>query len=321
MRPLVVDNYIVKAPVLTILRRLQVVLTNGKLKDVKEGSENIVVTCPDHDGGRESHPACNIYIGDNPDIPYGYYNCFVCPSRGNFLKFVAHCFDSSEEYAKKWLTTTFESEIFEQKTYFGEPLSFGPKKKKTKTLDKSVLDQYQTWTPYLGQRKLSRGVCEAFNVRYDPYYRQVLFPTYDLHGNLVMIPKRSIDTKSFYLDREVEKPVYCLDYIAKHKYRTAIITEGPFDCLTGWEYGYPTCATFGQISDYQIDQLNKSGVRVLYAAFDNDYAGQIFTRTLKAKLRDHILVVEVKLPTGKKDLNDLTREEFSRVIEAASNSQ
>jgi DNA primase len=135
-----------------------------------------------------------------------------------------------------------------------------------------------------------------------------------------MMPKRSIDTKTFYLDKDIEKPVYCLDYIVKNNFKTAIITEGPFDCLTGWEYGYPTCATFGKISDYQIEQLNKSCLNVIYTCFDNDAAGKSFTEILKNKLDKRILIVEVQLPAGKKDLNELSKEELDKIIKKASNS-
>jgi DNA primase len=106
----------------------------------------------------------------------------------------------------------------------------------------------------------------------------------------------------------------------KNQFKTALITEGPFDCLTGWEYGYPTCATFGKISDYQIEQLNKSCLNVIYTCFDNDAWGRTFTETLKNKLDKRILIVEVQLPNGKKDLNDLTKEELDKIIKKASNS-
>lgn len=319
MRQLRIDNYVINVSVMEVLQRLRVSLTNGKLRDVRDGTENIVVTCPDHGGGREAHPACNIYIGNDSKIPYGYFNCFVCGSNGSFLRFVAHCFDSSEEYAKNWLLKNFEGELVEAAFDVGEDLELKPKKR-IKKLSESVLDNYQTWHPYLGQRKLSREICELFKVRYDPYYRQVIFPAYDIYGNLVMLPKRSIDTKSFYLDKEIEKPVYCLDYINKHNFKSAVITEGPFDTLTGWEYGYPTCGTFGRLSDYQIDQINKSCITVLYAAFDNDEAGQIFTRVLRTKLDKRILIKEVKLPQGKKDINDCSREEFIECMQKAINS-
>lgn len=323
MAYLKVDNYIINKPILDILYRLQLTLTNGKLKDIKKpsgGADNIVVTCPHHGDGRESTPACNIYIGEDGKLPYGFFNCFVCGERGSFTKFVAECFDSSEAYAKNWLIKTFEGELVEQQVFLDEPIQIGKTKVKTTKLNPQVLENYLKWSPYLGQRKLSRDICELFNVRYDPKYRQIIFPTYDLKGNLVMMPKRSIDTKTFYLDKDVEKPVYCLDYIVKNNFKTAIITEGPFDCLTGWEYGYPTCATFGKISDYQIEQLNKSCLNVIYTCFDNDAAGKSFTKILKNKLDKRILLVEVQLPTGKKDLNELSKEELDKIIKKASNS-
>lgn len=321
MRPLIIDNYVINKPIKDILYRLQLALTNGKLKDIKVGLDNIVVTCPRHDEGRESTPACNIYIGDDSNIPYGYSNCFVCGKIGTFSQFVAECFDTSEAYAKHWLIKTFEAEVIEAPVYMAEDIQIGPKPKKStyKILDKSILEEYQKWTPYLGRRKLSREICEIFNVRYDPKYRQVIFPTYDIKGNLVMMPKRSIDTKTFYLDKNVEKPVYCLDFIMKNNFKSAIITEGPFDCLTGWEYGYPTCATFGKISDYQIEQLNKSCITVLYACFDSDAAGKSFTQILKRKLDKRIILVEVELPSGKKDLNELSKEELDNCIKNSKN--
>ena len=316
------NKYILKASVIEVLYRLRLALTNGKLRDIKEDTENIVVSCPAHGNGLEAHPACNIYVGSDSEIPYGYFNCFVCGTKGTFLKFVALCFDSSEDFARAWLLKNFNSEIIPTAMYLGEPIVLNrPKKKRTIILDEQVLDTYQSWHPYLGERKLSREVCEKFKVRYDPYFRQIIFPAYDIFGNLVMLPKRSIDTKSFYLDKEFEKPVYCLDTIIKEDYKWAVITEGPFDTLTGWEYGYPTCGTFGTISEYQIEQLNLSGIRTFYAAFDNDEAGRIFTRILKTRLRSGIVVREVQLPKGRKDLNELTREEFNACLQKAMNSQ
>lgn len=321
MRQLKIDNYILNVPVIDVLYRLRLALTNGKLREIKDGTENIVVTCPDHSGGQESHPACNIYIGEDSNIDYGYFNCFVCGSRGSFLRFVAHCFESSEEYAKNWLLKNFEGQVIENKIFLGEEIKIGKKTKKAlPKLDEAILDQYQTWTPYLGQRKLSREVCEFFNVRYDPKYRQVIFPAYDIHGNLVMLPKRSIDTKTFYLNKEQEKPVYCLNYIEKYGYKTALVTEGPFDTLTGWQYGFPTIGMWGQFSDYQIEQINKSCLNVLYIAFDNDEAGEKFRQALKTRLNSRFILIDVKLPKGKKDINDLTKEEFETCIKNASNS-
>ena len=320
MRPLIVDNYVINnVNIIDILNKLRLTLTNGKLKDIEVKSDNILVTCPVHDGGKENKPACNIYIGDNDELPYGYFNCFVCGAHGTFLKFVAECFESSVGYAKEWLIKTFNGTLREQTVLLGDEININKAIQHKRYLDKSILDTYQKYCPYLAKRKISRDICELFNVRYDPKYRQVIFPTYDLHGNLVMMPKRSIDTKTFYLDKDVEKPVYCLDYVMKNNFKTVIITEGPFDCLTGWEYGFPTIATFGKISDSQIEQINRSCINIIYAMFDNDAAGRSFTETLKKKLTKRIIIIEPKFPDGKKDINDLTKEELLNAIKSAQN--
>ena len=320
MRQLIIDNYVINKPIEEILTLLKLSLTNGKLKDIENKGDNILVTCPHHDGGHEKTPACNIYIGNDTKLPYGYFNCFVCGEKGSFLKFVAECFDAPESYAKAWLLKNFGGELVAKNLFMGEPIVLNRNKGIKKHLDESILDQYQTWNPYLAKRKLSREICELFKVRYDPKYRQVIFPAYDIKGNLVMLTKRSIDTKSFYLDKDVEKPVYCLDYVMKNNIKTVLITEGPFDCLTGWEYGFPTIATFGKISDYQIEQINKSCINIIYAAFDNDAAGRSFLETLKRKLTKRIIVIETKFPAGRKDVNDLSKEELQEIIKNARNS-
>ena len=320
MRQLIIDNYVINKPIEEILTLLKLSLTNGKLKDIENKGDDILVTCPHHDGGHEKTPACNIYIGNDTKLPYGYFNCFVCGEKGSFLKFVAECFDAPESYAKAWLLKNFGGELVAKNLFMGEPIVLNRNKGIKKHLDESILYQYQTWNPYLAKRKLSREICELFKVRYDPKYRQVIFPAYDMNGNLVMLTKRSIDTKSFYLDKDVEKPVYCLDYIMKNNIKTVLITEGPFDCLTGWEYGFPTIATFGKISDYQIEQINKSCINIIYAAFDNDAAGRSFLETLKRKLTKRIIIIETKFPAWRKDLNDLTKEELQEIIKNARNS-
>ena len=320
MRQLIIDNYVINKPIEEILTLLKLSLTNGKLKDIENKGDDILVTCPHHDGGHEKTAACNIYIGNDTKLPYGYFNCFVCGEKGSFLKFVAECFDAPESYAKAWLLKNFGGELIAKNLFMGELIVLNRNKGIKKHLDESILDQYQTWNPYLAKRKLSREICELFKVRYDPKYRQVIFPAYDMNGNLVMLAKRSIDVKSFYLDKDVEKPVYCLDYVMKNNIKTVLITEGPFDCLTGWEYGFPTIATFGKISDYQIEQINKSCINIIYAAFDNDAAGRSFLETLKRKLTKRIIIIETKFPAWRKDLNDLTKEELQEIIKNARNS-
>ena len=135
-----------------------------------------------------------------------------------------------------------------------------------------------------------------------------------------MAPKRSIVYKNFYLDSEQEKPVYCLDYIIKNNITTAMICEGPFDVLTCYTYGYPAIGTFGNPSPYQINAINRSPIKILYLAMDNDAAGRRMANTIRAGLDPRIIIKEVKWPPGKKDPNELSFEEFNAVMTAAKQS-
>ena len=64
-------------------------------------------------------------------------------------------------------------------------------------------------------------------------------------------------------------------------------------------------------SDKQIDTLNRSGIRCITSMFDNDAAGLRFYERLKKKLNPDILLCRAQLPSGKKDINELTFDEFN----------
>lgn len=315
MRILRIDKYIIDTPLLEIIQRLRVELTNGKLRDIKPGTDDIVVTCPHHSDGRERKAACNIYIGDNEKIPYGFTRCFVCDFKTDFVGFVAECFDSSKEFAKDWLIKNY-GEASEDYVFLGEDIEINSRKK-SKVLDESILDQFQSWTPYLQKRRLNRTICEKLKVKYDSKNRQVVFPVYDINNNLKMLARRSIDTKFFYLDKEQDKEVYCLNVIQKNNVKKCILAEGPIDALTGWSFGYPTIATLGNVSDYQIEQINKSCLNAIYIATDNDATGNKIRQYIKKKLNKRIMVFDIIIPKPFKDLNDLDYETFLKCLENA----
>ncbi len=315
MRILRIDKYIIDTPLLEIVQRLRVELTNGKLRDIKPGTDDIVVTCPHHSSGKERKAACNIYIGNNEKIPYGFTRCFVCDFKTDFVGFVAECFDSSKEFAKDWLIQNY-GEASEDYVFLGEDIEIN-NRKKSKILDESILSQFQPWTPYLQKRKLNRNICEKLKVKYDSKNRQVVFPVYDINNNLKMLARRSIDTKFFYLDKEQEKEVYCLNIIQKNNVKSCILTEGPIDALSGWSFGYPTIATLGNVSDYQIEQINKSCLNTIYIATDNDTTGNKIRQYIKKNLNKRIMVFDITIPKPFKDLNDLDYETFLKCLENA----
>ena len=315
MRTLIIDNYMIDTPLLDIVQRLKVTITTGKLKDVNPKTDYIMVSCPHHKDGREAHPDCGIYIGNDTKKTYGFVHCFACGWAVPFLTFVQECFESTEAFAKRWLISNYGKPIKAQVS-LGDSIKLN-QVDKNNILDSANLDSMNSWCPYLAQRGISKATCIKFNVKYDSTQRQVVFPCYDVQDNLVMFARRSIDSKIFYMDKNVEKPVYCLNNIVKNNIKTAVITEGPFDCLTSYEYGFPAIATLGTPSIEQITQINNSCITTLYTMFDNDDAGRKFTEFLKQRLNKRILIIEVKIPQGKKDINDLTKDEFIKAITSA----
>ena len=316
MRQLIIDNYVINKPIEEILTLLKLSLTNGKLKDIENKGDDILVTCPHHDGGHEKTPACNIYIGNDTKLPYGYFNCFVCGEKGSFLKFVAECFDAPESYAKAWLLKNFGGELIAKNLFMGEPIVLNRNKGIKKHLDESILDQYQTWNPYLAKRKLSRETAQKFNLRYDPKYRQVIFPYYNEKGQLITLLKRSIDTKTFFIEAGITKPVYGINKIFQNNIRTCVLTEGLFDCLLANQYGMSTIATLGNPSIEQFELINKSPISTIYLMFDNDNAGRSFNEKAHKYLSKRLFIIDVNI-IGKKDIGELSYDEFWKFINTA----
>lgn len=308
-----IDNYIIKEPIIDILNKLKYQYPRNKLQDIIVKSDEIIVTCPNsaHSGAQEKNPDCHINIAASTSLPYGTFHCFGCGESGSFIKFVSLYFDSSFDFAKQWLIDSFG--IKDQKIINIDNEIIIGQKNKTCILVESQLDQYQQYCPYLQKRGISRELAMQFNVRYDPKQRQIIFPIYDIKGRLVMLAKRSIDTKVFYMTKDVEKEIYCLNKVIKNKYNYALLTEGPFDALSGWTVGLPTIATLGTISKYQIQKLNNSGLKVIYLAFDNDAAGKRFAKYIKANLSQGILTIDIELPKDKKDLNELSQNDWEQI--------
>lgn len=314
MPVLYIDNYAIEEPAINILYHIRDILNNGKLKDIQEKADELVITCPndEHDSGQENHPDCHINLKTDGEVPYLCFNCFACQASGNFIKLVALCFSSTYSYAKDWLIKHYGILAY-AKVSIGDPIKPITVTKK-KYLDDKFLSEMQDWCPYLASRHLDRNICEKFHVKYDNKNRQIVFPVYDVQGNLLMAPRRSIDTKFFVLGADIEKPLYGLNVIKKNNVKTCLWVEGPIDMLSCWSHGVPAIASLGAPSDDQINQINKSCITTLYLACDNDKAGQAFNEEIRSKLDPRIIVYRVDWGISKKDANDLNNEEWENII-------
>ena len=259
-----IDNYTIDNSITSILYKVKSELTNGKLKEIQRRGDQVKITCPFHDNGHENTASC--FVNDD-----GVFHCFACHESGKLPKLIGACFDEDEKFGKKWLIENYVGDclIEHENTFLPDDLF---DVKQTKYLDESILDKYEDWHPYLEKRHLTRNICKLFKVKYDKEKEMIVFPVYDEHNKLCMLTRRSVKDKTFIIDKDVEKPVYLLNYIIKKGITEVTICESQINALTCYTFGYPAVALFGTGTKYQYNILNRSGIRHYYLAFDGDGA-------------------------------------------------
>lgn len=307
-----IKNKLVTEPIINILYVAQRELHNGKLAAI-DGSHksNILISCPNHKDGKERNPSCRILADtDCPDLEAGYAYCFSCGYSAPFAQVIGDLFDETKEFGERWLIDHFGNTLIQQDEYLPE-IVLDDKSPTPDYLDEASLIPFDFYHPYMWTRKLSKDVVDRFRVGYDKERDAITFPVYDEKHRLVMVTARSVNSKRFWIPKGVDKPVYLLYDILERGVDTVVITEGQIDALTSWTYGKPAVATMGCPSDKQIATLNRSGIRCITSMFDNDAAGLRFYERLKKKLNPDILLVRAQLPSGKKDINELTFDEFN----------
>lgn len=312
MRKLQLGEYVVETPLLDIIKGIKEESLNGKLSDIEKKGEWIKVTCPRHSDGKESHPSCGVYIGNDPDMEYGYAHCFTCGLAEDFVKFASECMDCSYSEARSWIARRYGIRKSEAPLEL-EPIVLSKNKKSQQFLDESVLASFQSWHPYMEKRHISKETAKKLQIKYDPKSECLVFPVYDEFGRLVMLTRRSVVNKKFIIDKDREKPVYLLDRIKRENTKEAVLVESQINAATLYEWGIPAIATFGcNATQRQIDSINRSGISHLLICYDGDDAGKKGTERMLRRLNPGILADVIVMDKGK-DVNDISFERFKQL--------
>ena len=313
---IVTNKYNIDVRVIDILRLIREKTSlrgDLYLRDIRDEEPAIMVTCPFHKNHSENKPSCGVFVAPYKGFNEGDFHCFACGAKGNITRFVGTCLHMSDEDAEEWLHSNFGGGIINGISLPKIELNNSPKKPK-KYITKSALKQFDYYHPYTDRRGLSRETVDKFGIGYDPLRDAITFPVWDEKGTLLFVTARSVNSKRFFIPKEADKPLYLFNFVNKINPPIMMITEGQIDALTAWQYGFPCCATMGSISENQINTLNKCGIRIFIDAFDNDEWGEKFSKTLQNRLRKDLLIYRIPFPPGKKDLNDLTEEEFNQCL-------
>ena len=311
------DDMLIQADTLDVLNVMKAELAEQgiqRFNTVRENGNNIQTNCPFHKGGQEHKPSFGINGEKNK------CHCFTCNWSGSIDKFVSEVFGYNDNgaYGKRWLVRRFNSTEIEHRNI---SLSFERRNqreiKHTEYVSEEELDSYRFYHPYWAKRGITdESIIELFDLGYDTSTDCITMPNRDIDGNCLFVARRSVNTKFFNYPKNVEKPLYGLYELHKLKEfpSEVYVCESMIDTLTIWCYGKYSLALNGLGTDYQMKQLSELPCRKLILATDGDERGM----NARDRLRKHIkgkIITEVALPPGKKDMNELTREEFYNLHE------
>lgn len=309
-----IRNKVITEPIINILYQAKRELTNGKLKDIQKAHDaNILISCPCHKDGFEKHASCRVLADETcPDLEAGYAYCFSCGYSAPFAQVIGDLFNKDKSFGEEWLVERFGNTFVEQEEFLQEIVLDKPTVKK-EYLDESSLIPFDFYHPYMWKRKLSKEVVDRFRVGYDKERDAITFPVYDERHNLVMVTARSVNSKHFWIPKNVDKPVYLLYDILDRGIQTVYVAESQINALTLRTWGLDSVALFGTGSERQYNILKKSGIRNYILLFDGDEAGRKGALRFKKNMPNDVFITDVRLPAGK-DVNDLSYDEVMKLI-------
>jgi len=311
---LVIDSTVIETPIIDILKDIRLETSGRFLREIIPNGNNVRVTCPWHKDGMESHGSCDVYCSVEGDLVCGTVHCFTCGKSKNLISLSARCLGMSYENAKNWLVERYGGDYRDGKIIeFADEIQLH-QQEKVKEEREIDLSKYDYYHPYMWKRGLSKDVVDKFRIGYNKDRDTITFPVWDEFGKIVMVTERSVNSKKFYIEEGVEKPVYLLNFIEKWRIDKVIVTESQINCLTAWRYGYPAIALFGTGSEHQLEILNRSGIKSYILMFDGDKAGREGARRFKKGIKKSVFVKDIQMPFGK-DVNDLSGEEFKKLLE------
>lgn len=321
-----------------ILSELQLQLKANNiplLQTMKDTPDNIMVSCPYHKGGQERRPSAGILKTD------GTFHCFTCGETHTLQEVISYCFGHTDDlvggFGWEWLLKNFLTvSIEERKTIDLDFSRNKPVDNVNNFVDEFELDTYREYHPYMWKRKMTPEVVDIFDIGYDKKTDCITFPVKDIKGNCLFVARRSVKTKFFNYPSGVEKPVYGLYELTQaftvyyddiygsatvnnyawmpKKLDEIIICESMIDAITCWVYGKYAVALNGLGNDLQFKQLNSMPCRKFILATDSDEAGMKARKRLRTYIKNK-LITEFVFPKNKKDINDLSFEEFTNLRE------
>lgn len=311
---LILKNKQINGKLEDILTRLKLESHRNLFKDMKSSGDHLMVSCPFHKNGQESHPSCGILqTRKDPKHPFGLGHCFTCGKTFTLPQLISYMLNIAYDEAEDWLIDKFGDDNFDEELPIIDLNNTkNNNNNSNQILNEDILKDYDFYHPYMWERKLTKEITDKFRVGYDKIRNAITFPVWDIKSNLKMVTARSVTTKRFWIPENIDKPVYLLNFIVKEGINTVYVCESQINTLYAWSLGYPAIGLIGTGSFNQYRELRKSGIRNFILCLDGDTAGYKATKRFIENMKNDVIISVVEIPQGK-DLNDLSKEEFENL--------
>jgi len=304
----------------------------GVFSDVHDVGNDLIVTCPFHKNGMERNPSLGIAKNevrkvDGRVLPAGTCGCFTCGYTADIVKLVSDVLGfQSRIFGERWIKKRYVTGAFGDRPL---NLNFSRESKQitTQRFNPVLVTHYHSELlksdralSYLRSRKLDNtNVLNMFGVGYDPESDMIVFPVYDLDGQVRMLKKRSIEGKRFDNTKDAYKAnlvfgLYQLKFFGDRS-EPVWVCESEIDALTVWTYGAQAIAIMGSsVTDEQVREILKLWHRQFIDGMDRDQVGRNGWRKFKNKTWSlGIRAWDTKNFGCKKDINELSKSEFERI--------
>jgi len=181
---------------------------------------------------------------------------------------------------------------------------------------------------YLISRGIPLNILKFYDIRYSPWFRRVIFPI-KMHGHCYGWQGRAIDV----VDKEDrmrnnlgfrrDSLIMFLDLTLNRD--SMILCEGPVDAMKFYEVGGAVATMGKEVTDKQLELINKSGVSTVYLALDGDAALETMKlrKRINSEIQLKLLIVpqscedRCKIKGKKADFGECTFAECRQALENA----
>lgn len=257
----------------------------------------------------------------------GLYHCFSCENSGDVIKFIEKVENIDFIDAIKKLTGENEINFINNNDYdnfnsndFIKIIDQLKDIKPSKFDDEKWIEQYaDNKHEYYIKRGFNESTLTHFKIGYcwdgSELHNRITIPWYSHDNYLVGVSGRDItDTSNAkYICRKNSNKsdyLYNLNNAKKYADKCIIIVESEKDVWRLWEWGYKNSVALGNCDLNNRRYLLRKFTDKAILCLDNDKAGKKATKKLTKQLNPIMLVDNIQLPEGIKDISDRENGEF-----------